>query len=426
MNEAPPRAPLALRLAGVVVLLGLLGLLILWNMAVLAFPSGPLNWLPGTLVVLFLLFAVYATWKKIRIMETGRSVGLGAAVLLAGVVYLAWDDPTVTHPMKLQELVPPPAADAEASYQATLAFTKVGDQPAPRTQPYVKHTLKNSPVDKPAEWAKEVAANRAKVAANFATCAPGREWLAELDRFAEIGDIPKADLAGPAINFSVLRETGNALCNEAAALAQEGKGDEAFELLRLLGSVAVKLERHARTDMRLVVALRALQNTLATANHVLATTPVSPDKKAALAAAVANRDAAQIRHRLAWLNYTMFTEVFLKFPDNVLGSIIMDGGVDRFWARILGWTRPLTVLPRNTSNLLAEFSQAIERVLENPADANIASDNVLLFRRLQSPSPRNFGGRSLIMIAVPNYKPLGERLRATEQARLDLLAKLRG
>lgn len=424
MNDAPPRAPLALRLAGGVVLLGLTGLLILWNMAVLAFPSGPFTWLPGTLILLLLLLGVYAVWKKIRLFESAVSVGLGAAVLLCGVVYLAWDDPALTHPLTLQELVPAPATDAEASYQATLAFTKIGDQPAPRTQPNPRHHLKHSPVDKPDEWAKEIAAGRDKVGENFAAMAPAREWLAELDRFAEIGDMPGTDLGAPIINYSVFRQAGIALCDEAAALAQEGRGDDALELLRLLASVAVKLERHARSDMRILIAVNALRRTFATADHVLSTTPVSPEKKSEFAAAVAGRDAALIRHRLAWLNYTMVTQVFLKHPDNVLGGIIMDGGVDRFWARVLSWTRPLTVLPRNTSNLLAEFSQAIERVLENPAVVNIASDGPLLYKRLQSASPRNFGGRSLILIVAPSYKKLAENLRATEEARRALLSKL--
>lgn len=423
MNEAPPRAPLALRLAGVAVLFGLTGLLILWCLAVVAFPSGPLTWLPGLLLVFALLFSVFAVWRRIRIFETVASVGGGAAVLLAGVVYLASDDPGLTHPLTLQELVPP-AQDAEAGYAATLAFTKIGEKPAPRTRPDRKHHLKHSPVDKPAEWAKEIAANRGKVSENFAAYAPAREWLVELDRFAEIGDMPNADFSAPMINYDVFRQTGITLCDEAAALAQEGRGDDAFELLRLLASVSVKLERHARTDMRLILAVNTLRRTLATADHVLATAPVSTGKKAALAAALAGRDAAQTRHRLAWLNYVMAKDRILQNPDTMLTAMALPGGADGFLIRLLGWTRPLTVLPRNTTNLLAEFSIAIERVLENPADVNIASDGPLLYKRLQSPSPKNFGGRALIIIAVPNYKKLAENLRATEEARITLLAKL--
>ena len=425
MNEAPPRAPLALRLAGGVVLLGLIGLLMLWNMAVLVFPSGPLSWLPETLLVITLLFCVFAAWKKIRVLESAVPVGAGAAVLLAGVVYLAWDDATIEHPLTLQELAPQPARDAEAGYTATLAFTKTESNPAPRTQPNPKHYLKNSPVEKPAEWAKEVAANREKVAANFAVAAPAQEWLAELDRFDEIGDMPKADWVPPYINSTVFRQAGSALCDEAAALAQEGRGDEAMELLRLLASVSAKLERHARTDVRLMTGATGLRRAIAAADYVLATATVSPEKKAALAAALSGRDIAQTRRRLAWLNYVIYTEMVLQYPDTVLTAMTTPLGRDQFLIKLFGWTRPLTVLPRNTTNLLAEYSREIERLLKNPQSENIASDGGLLYRRVYSASPKNFGGRALIMIAVPNYRKVAEALQTGEQARLALLAKLR-
>jgi len=424
MNNTPQRAPLALRLAGGVVFLGLLGVVLLWNLAFVAFPSGPLAWLPPTVFLAMLLLLAVAAWKKVRLLETPASVGVGAAVLLAVVLYLAWDDPKVNHPLTMDELAPPPAREAAESHEATLAYSKRPESAEARRLPVLRSKLRSLREARTEDLEKIVTANPDDIAADFAASAEERAWLAALDRFAEIGDTPQPDLDSPLISWSALRQTGMVLCAEAIRLAQAGRGDEAAEQLRLLLSVSMKLERHARSDVRIMAATTSLQRGLATTGRVLAIAPVSAEQRAALAAAIAGRDEADTRRRLAWINYVVVTEMLQGMPDSAVTSLVLFDSGGPFWAKLFAWTRPLTVLPRQTANLLAEISAAVERTLAEPGEPTLATDGARLMQRLQSRSPKNFGGRALLMIAVPSYGKLAERLRETEQARQALLAQL--
>ena len=173
-----------------------------------------------------------------------------------------------------------------------------------------------------------------------------------------------------------------------------------------------------------MAATTSLQRGLATTGRVLAIAPVSAEQRAALAAAIAGRDEADTRRRLAWINYVVVTEMLQGMPDSAVTSLVLFDSGGPFWAKLFAWTRPLTVLPRQTANLLAEISAAVERTLAEPGEPTLATDGARLMQRLQSRSPKNFGGRALLMIAVPSYGKLAERLRETEQARQALLAQL--
>ena len=428
METTPtPKPSLALIPVRIVLYLGLIGFVVLWSLSLLLVPgAAAARWLEWPLTAALLGLIVSAGWRRFRLFQTWSSAGIGAALFVPLLTWLAWDDATITHPLTLGELSPAPASQAGESYQATLAYTRADDQAAPRQLPPGNLSFKNSPVDKPGAWRKEVLKEREKVAAEWAALAPARDWLGELDRFAAIGDIGTASYEAKIINLSVLRRVVEAACAQAMLLAVDGKGDEAFAILRQVLSVNLKLERHARSDGRLLAAHRGITRAVATAHLVLAATPVSAPERAALAAVIAERDPAAFARRLAWLPYVFANESLLKEPGIVFAAVAGDIGLrDRNLVKLFSWLRPFMVLPRNTANLLARFAAAAERQMLDPTDDSIARDGVAVLLALSSGSPKNFGGRALVLIAVPNYEKLGESLRNGEAARLGLLAELR-
>lgn len=425
MKTSPgPRAPLALRLLGGLVLLGLMFVLTLWNLAALALP-GPWDWLPQALLGVVLVLAVIALWKKIRLFESVPSVAAGAIVLAAALTYLAWDDPAYTHPLTMDELVPPPERDAAASHASTLAFTRQGDQPAPRPIPVSRLHLRRLPTADLAAWREEIGAKRAEVAAELAALEPAQAWLRELDAFADLGDEPKPDLDTLLPNVALLRQVTDVLCAQAALVAAEGRGDEAFALLRPVVGVSLKLERHGRSVLRLMIASRNLAQALAVLNHVVQVAPVSPSVRSEFAALLAPRDAALLGRRLAWLEYVMFREVILHRPARELIALGMDAPQDVLLLRVIAWSRPFTLLPRETANLMARLAGSAERLFNEPgyAEHYRPADHDAEVRRAYT--PKNFGGRALVLLAWPNYVSLAERQRSVEQRRLALLEALR-
>ena len=428
MNPTPSPAPktsLAVRLAQIALYLGFLGFLWLWSMSVVFLPGPATQWLEWSLILAFFGLIVSAFWRKVRMFETWRSVGIGAALFGFLLVWLAWDDAAFTHPLTLNDLSPAPKQAAE-SYQLTLAYNQIDGKTARGELPSAKFYLKNSPDTKPEAWRAEIVKEREKIAAEWTTLTPVRDWIAELDRFPAIGDFPEATYDSRIMNTSPLRRVVDIACAQAALLALDGKGDEAFATLRPVLSVLFKLERHGRSEVRLLTASRAINRACATAQFVLATTAVSAAERTALAAIITERDTKSIAHRLAWLPYVFAYEGIRKNSGEMFNFVANEMGARQTWAvTLMSVVRPFILLPKQTANLIARFSDAAEQVLLESGSESFSPGGATVLRELNSGSPKNFGGRVLIMIAIPNYKQMGENLRSGEAARVRLLAELK-
>lgn len=428
MNPTPPTAPqssLALLLARIVLYLGLLGFWFLWSASNVFLPGPATQWLEWPLSIALIGVIISIFWRKIRLFQSWRSAGMGAALFAILLVWLAWDDAAVTHPLTLDELSPAPAQAAE-SYQLTLAYTQIDGKAARGELPGTKFYLENSPVTKLEAWRAEIVKEQEKIAAEWTALAPARDWLGEMDRFAAIGDLPEAKFDARVMSTSSLRRVVDAACAQAALLAIEGKGDEALATLRPVLSVAFKLERDARSELRLLVASRSIHRACATAQLVLATTPVSAAERAALAAIIAGRDLKSAAHRLAWLPYVFAYEAMIKNPGEMFGFVTSEMGVRQAWAvTMMSAIRPFTLLPKQTANLLAHFSGTVEQMLLNPTHDSPSPGSVEVLRLANSSSPKNYFGRVLLVIAIPNYRQIGENLHNGEAARLKLLEELK-
>lgn len=418
----PPKASLAVRFAGFVLFAGMLAFLGLCFLAIVLLPGTTPWWYEGLIVAAAVGLMVAVFWRKIRIFETWRGVVIGTALFAPVLVWLAWDDATLTHPLTFEELSPA-VSQGEESYRATLAFTKINGQPAARELPEAKFYLRNNPEDKLEDWRAEIVKEREKLAAEWTALAPARVWLAELDHYPAIGDEPEPGPDTPLLNFGALRRITNATCAQAALLALDGKGDEALALLRPILSVGFKLERHGRSDYRLLMAHRTIDRALVTAQMVLATTTVSAAERAALATVIAERDLKSVIRRVAWSSYVILSGMILKDPQVVFAQVTNEAGIKNdLMVKVVSGLRPFLVLPRNTINLLARFAAAAERTMLGSAGQ---ADNEDVLRAMASDSPKNFGGRLVVSIAVPNYEKLGESFRKSEATRLNLLTELR-
>ncbi|HKB58087.1 MAG TPA: hypothetical protein VKC51_10900 [Lacunisphaera sp.] len=424
MNPTP-KTSLAVRLAQIALYLGILGFLWLWSMSVVYLPGRATKWLEWPLILALLGTIVSIFWGKIRMFGTWRCAGIGAALFGSLLVWLAWDDAAFTHPLTLNDLSPAPNQAAE-SYQLTLAYTQIDGKAARGELPSAKFSPKNSPDTKLEAWRAEIVKEREKVATEWTALTPVRDWVGELDRFPAIGDFPEATYDSRIMNTSALRRVVDFACAQAALLALDGKGDEACATLRPVLSVLFKLERHGRSEVRLLAASRSINRACVTAQFVLATTPVSAAERTALAAIITERDTKSVAHRLAWLPYVFAYESILKNPGEMFSFVANEMGARQTWAvTLMSVVRPFILLPKQTANLIARFSGAAEQVLLEPGSDSIAYDSTTVLRELNSPSPKNFGGRVLIMIATPNYRQVGENLRNGEAARFKLLEALK-
>ena len=429
MDSAPhtpaPKSPLAARIAGTVTFILVLAFVMLWFAAALMLRGERAAWFAITIFLICGLGVGLAWWRKLKFLESWRSVGLVWLVFAPLLVWLSWDEKEITKRVTLEDLSPAPAR-ADESHALTLVYTKLpGADKAARTTTSTKFYLKNSPVDKLAKWREEIVANREKVAAEWTVLAPERAWLEELNRFDAIGDTSTLTFETPMMNFSVVRHVTQVTCAQAGLLALDGQGEAAFALLDPLITVLMKLERHARTEYRILAAQRAMETAWATMHFVLETAPVPGGTRKFFSATLANRDSASIARRLAWLPYVMMVDNIIAQPEMGLAIVANDLGIrGSFWVSAFSKVAPFAFLKNATANHLAGVSAAMERAIRDPdSPESFAAFQDVMRQTVQLPI-KNFGGHGLCSIAMPNYSKMGERLRDSEKARLALMQAL--
>jgi hypothetical protein len=431
MDPAPhtpaPKSSLAVRIAGTVTFILVLGFAALWFAAALLMRGERAAWFALAIFLICLLGAGLAWWRKLKFLETWRSVALVWVVFAPLLVWLSWDEKEITHRVTLEDLSPAPAL-ADVSHALTLVYTKQpGADKAARTMTSTKFYLKNSPVDKLAKWREEILANREKVAAEWAALAPERAWLEELNRFDAIGDTTTLNFETPMMNFSVARHVTEVACAQAGLLALDGQGEAAFALLDPLIAVLMKLERHGRTEFRILASQRSAETAWAAMRFVLETAPVSTHARKLFSATLANRDPGSIARRLAWLPYLLVVDNIIAQPKMGLAIVAQELGIKgSFWVSAFSTVAPFAFLQNATANQLARVSATMEKAIREPDSTESRAAFQDLMRQTVQLPVKNFGGRGLCNLAMPNYQKMGERLQQSEKARRALLEALNG
>ncbi len=424
-NPSTPKSSLAARIAGTATFIIVLGFATLWFAAALLLSGERAAWFGLAIVLICIAGVGLAWWRKLKFLESWRSIAVAWAICAPVLLWLSWDEKEFTQPLTLANLSPAPE-QAEKSYALTLAYTKLeGAEKAGRVMAATNFHLKNSPADKAAKWSEEIQANRDKIAAEWAALAPERAWLEELNGFAAIGDTSKLTFDTPIMYFTVVRRVAEATCAQAGLLALDGQGDAALALLEPLVSVLNKLERHGRTEVRILASQRSLETCWATLRFVLAAGPVSVPARQSCAKVLADRDLPSVHRRLAWLSYVMAYDNIISQRHLAFALIASDLGIkNRFMIRAFSLLVPFAFLEKATANYLARVATVMEQVIRDPDSPTSLDAAQQLMKDTVALPIKNFGGRGIIHLAMPNYHKMGERLQKGEKLRLALLEEL--
>jgi hypothetical protein len=398
-------------------LIAVIGLLAVSGLAQFVAGSKVLGWTfigGGLLVVVGHYF-----YSRKRKTPSWRVIGLGWLVGLPICGYLFWDDAEFRHPLTLAELSPPPA-QAEASWATVLWYVGHDGQPAARKLSSPGFAVVVAPTT-PGKTSGLLEKNREKIQASWVALAPEREWFAAMNAFPIIADLTRVRLkfVEPSVRFSPYQHAFRAVlhtgCAEAGLLALDGKGDDAIAVLLPLIDVSRKLEPAARTLTRALASRTAQRQVIDTARFIIARTSVSPERRAALAAALETgmSGADGIRHML-WLDYAWSYD-FSYQPG-------LSREVGRSMSIII---RPFN-LPRTTANVHAAYLENIVRLAEARAvDKMDAAREELSAQQGGFNCLRNPFGNLIFLLSLPSYTKEVETYWKTEDARLALIAELR-
>ena len=373
-----------------------------------------------SLIIFALLFLVgHYFYSRNRKTPSWRATGLSWLIVGPVCAYLFMDDAEFTRPLTLAELSPPPA-QAEASWATVLWYVGHDGQSAARQLSSPGFAVLVSPTT-PEKTSGLLEKNREKIQAGWVALASEREWFAAMNEFPIIADLTRVrqNFVEPSVKFSPYQHAFRAVlhtgCAEAGLLALDGKGDDAIGVLLPLVGVSRKLEPAARTLTRALASRTAQRQVIDTARFIIARTSVSPERRAALAAALETgmSGADGIRHML-WLDYAWSYD-FSYQPG-------LSREVGRSMSIII---RPFN-LPRTTANVHAAYLENIVRLAEARAvDKMDAAREELSAQQGGFNCLRNPFGNLIFLLSLPSYTKEVETYWKTEDARLALIAELR-
>lgn len=430
---ASARVSLANRLLRGLARLGLVGALtFLLGLAVItvspfiasAFEAliSPESELPKLVGILILLFVIVVPAGLLWIAhrrhwgDSWLSLAAGYLLLAPVFVWLAWDEPAVRFPVSLDELCPP-GPEAEASWAVTLAYTPRNNQPASRTYSAPKFPLNAAGPDKPAEWQAYLEGNRAALHAAWAGL-PEREWWAELNSFAVLGDLMPARFDAPIVKFQPYRTMAQLGCAEAGLLALEGKGDDAMDTLLPILEVGRKLEPSARSLVRFMVARVIQKMSLHTARFILDHATVSPDRLARLAAALEGGSGGPAgARRMILIEYAI--------SSNYLMSQFADPSRQRpLWKRgLLGLFR-FVYNPVATTNRYGALTGELAGLAERRELAGFGTRAEAFVVNNSRPRFKNMAGGLMLSMTIPSYTKVLDSYWKIEDLRTTLAADL--
>ena len=335
---------------------------------------------------------------------TWRVLAAGWAFVLPTMVWLAWDDPVLRHPLPSAESAPVSPC-TEQSYALLMRYSKQQPSAEARALDKVKWVVPTPGLatfmgtDKRFAF---VAQNRAGLEADWATLKPERLWLDELNAFDRIGDLTPWRTDANIMTFTVWRTLSQRACGIALLQALDGHGDEAISTLLPILEISRKLQPSSRYLVRSMIAVVMERISLETAGLVLDRASVSPATRARLTAALSGGNAPELARHLILTEYPFFLAKLqtMKFGDATAGP-----DTDfRPFRQPLNFLGRLLVNPNTTANLHGDFLHAMADL----AGARQLDQLSVLNKEFANNPPRksgmkNVGGWLMLMMVIPDY-----------------------
>jgi len=343
----------------------------------------------------------------------GAAVALALVTTAAVFVAATQDDAEFVRPMTLEEFSPFVPRGHE-SWELTVREWPDGAFNVGPALPI------RAPLTDPDKYVVEITEKRDQIELAWLNLGEGRDWLARLNGFAEIGDSTPARPDAPWLKFTAVRVVTQVSCARAAVLALDGRGDEAADTLRPVLEVSRKLEPGARTLVRAMIARVMLGSGLDALRFVLARTEISPERRAALAAVLERGLGGPAgARRLMTMEYVMQYDGYYRLGVPV-GVVPPRGG-----APTLSWLRQPLFLPRATANLYAAHVEKVARFAEKRDLTKASACERQFFESLGGGQLTNPIGRIGLAMAFPATGKILESYWKKEDDRLALIAELR-
>ena len=401
-------------------MLGVLGLLGVIDGLVAGGLGGEWVWQVFSLMAVTALSAgVAGAAIALRFFRNLPFVATAIVLVLVAMVFVAatLDDAEFTHPLTLDEFSPA-VSHGNESWELTVrdwpeaALSAISGS---SSAVYVR-----APLTDPIKYTAELSEKREQIDLAWANLAEARDWLAQLNAFAEIGDETSARIDAPILKFALVRAVTQVSCARAALLALDGRGDEAAEVLLPVIEVSRKLEPGARTLVRAMIARVMLGNALDTLGFVLSQAEVSPEWRATLAAALERGIGGP-----AGARRLMTIEYVIQFDGSYRLGVPYGIKPSRGGDPPLQWLQRPFFLPKATANLHAAHIEQIARFAEKREFGKFTACERQFFDSLGGGELNNPIGRMVLAMALPATQKIIESYWKKEDGRLAMIAELR-
>jgi hypothetical protein len=380
--------------------------------------------LAGVGMLTVILPAMLLLWASRRRLLTGRVVAVAWLAVAPVLLWLAWDEPAILHPLPVEEFSPA-FPGAEQSYRVLMEYSRQNPSAEARDFARARFGARSIPgVGQRARYLEFVAANRAALEADWTTLAPQRAWLGRLNAYERFGDLTPGDFAADIPDFRAWRLLSQHVCAHAAGLALDGRRDEALLALVPLLESGRKLQTSSRSLVRTMMGVTIERMAVDTAALVLDHGPVAPETRARVRTALGAVSAPAMARRLVQIEYAQFAP---RFGQLRLGEMLLlgrgVGGVVRPGLNVLS---SFAVNPNATVNLYGRFVEELAGYAERRELGKLAAGREALYRQFRGEvRMKNLGGRLFVSLSTPAYdKIVGSHwtltdLREALQRRLD-------
>lgn len=274
-------------------------------------------------------------------------------------------------------------------------------------------------------WLAYLETHRDAIHARWEEIAPLRAWFDELAAAPALADLTTAP-SDPIPAFGPLRAVSQTASAQAALLALDGRRDEAVALLLPVFSAGQKLEVHARTLLRRMVAIVIQGQALATLTFVLDQGDIDSATRARLAEALRpHQDPAEGARLLLLSEYALSSRLIQSLSRASLATTLDYAQADaasgpshpgaRFFFNPVATANQLGDLMHAGAEAAARRDHEEMRRIGAEAEALASST-----RR----ASKNIGGRLLIAMVMPAFSKVTERYWQVHDERLALLARL--
>lgn len=371
-----------------------------------------------------------------RRTRAGRWSIVGVGYLLIGSVYvwLAADDLTLRHNVKIDDLSPA-FPGAEKSYAVLMRYgrnhalgrdfhapSRIFDGKGPR---FVTDITKSE------EWRDWLLAHRTDIEADWADLAPVRAWWADLAQFDRIADLMPARFDTEFVAFQPVRSYAQHAVEIAGLQALDGHGDEAFATLQPLLEVSRNLEPSARSLVRIMIARVAQKMAVQAAGFVLDHATVSQAARAKFAAALAHGTTGEAgARRLLAVEYALAIgmtkdlhagDIMAQDSEPPLPSDLVRLRVTRVTLNSLSC---VLLNPVRSLNMYGDLSLQLQDLVAHRQLDRIDSTAETFFKTEAPPRMKNLYGRLLFLDAVPAFAKVAVAYWKIEDDRTALLARL--